>query len=222
MHDIFTRSILRGVIASALVCGEAKLNAQSTASPPGGIDNYEPGPDSKPQRGVPMGNTISFEFEGSRIYPGTRREITVYVPAQYKGDKPACLYVGLDAPRLRPPVVFDNLIHKREMPVTIAVGISSGVVVSANESQNPRFNRSFEFDSLNDSLARCITEEILPEVEKHQTPDGRPIRLSRNPNDQCAGGEHRRRRGFHTRVGAAGLVSSSLFGDRHVCRYARW
>ncbi len=155
MHDIFTRSILRGVIASALVCGEAKLNAQSTASPPGGIDNYEPGPDSKPQRGVPTGNTISFEFEGSRIYPGTRRAITVYVPAQYKGDKPACLYVGLDALGFGAPVVFDNLIHKREMPVTIAVGISSGVVVSANESQNPRFNRSFEFDSLND-CARAL------------------------------------------------------------------
>jgi gluconolactonase len=185
---MLTRSVLRGVIASALVWGDAKLNAQSPASPPGGIDNYEPGPDSKPQRRVPKGSTFSFEFAGSQIYPGTRRDITAYVPAQYKGDKPACVYVGLDALGFEVPVVFDNLIHKGQMPVTVAVGISSGVVTSEREAENPRFNRSYEFDSLNDSLARCITEEIFPEVEKRQTPDRRPIRLSRDPNDRCAGG----------------------------------
>jgi len=188
MHDAFTGSILTAVIAGSLFWGTAKLHAQPPASPPGGIDNYEPGPDSKPQRGVPKGKTFSFSFVGSRIYPGTRLNITVYVPAQYKGDKPACVYVGLDDLGFGLPVVFDNLIHKGEMPVTIAVGISSGVVASETETKNPRFNRSFEFDSLNDSLARCIEAEIFPEVEKRQTPDGRPIMLSHDPNDRCTGG----------------------------------
>src|SRR5271163_3303979 len=96
MHDVFTSSILRVVIAGGLIWGGAKLYAQTPTSPPGGIDNYQPGPDSKPQRGVPTGKTFSFRFEGSRIYPGTHRDITVYVPAQYNGDKPACVYVGLD------------------------------------------------------------------------------------------------------------------------------
>jgi gluconolactonase len=188
MHAILTRSILPGVIACALIAGGSKVRAQSRASPPGGIDNYEAGPDSKPQPGVPRGKTFSFRFEGSDVYPGTRRNITVYVPAQYKGDKPACVYVGLDDIGFGVPVVFDNLIHKGEMPLTIAVGISSGMVTSENGTENPRFNRSFEFDSLNDSLARCIVEEIFPEVEKRQMPDGRPIKLSRDPNDRCAGG----------------------------------
>ena len=95
MHDVFTSSILRMVIAGGLISGGAKLVAQAPTSPPGGIDNYEPGPDSKPQRGVPTGKTFSFRFEGSRIYPSTHRDITVYVPAQYNGDKPACVYVSL-------------------------------------------------------------------------------------------------------------------------------
>ena len=188
MYDVLIRSVLAGVIVYALFWGQAKLRAQSRHALPGGIDSYEPGPESKPQTGVPQGKTFSFTFEGSRLYPGTVRTITVYVPAQYKGDKPACVYVGLDALGFGVPVVFDNLIHKGEMPVTIAVGISSGVVSSKHDTENPRFNRSYEFDSLNDSLAQLIDGEIFPEVERRQTPDGQPIKLSRDPNDQCAGG----------------------------------
>lgn len=176
------------VIACAALTSAANLGAQSPPAPPGGIDNYEPGPDSKPQPGVPKGKVFSFKFEGSKIFPGTSRGITVYVPAQYKGDKPACVYVGLDALGFNVPIVFDNLINKGEMPVTIAIGISSGTAASVNEKEDPRFNRSFEFDGLNDSLARCIVEEIFPEVEKRQTPDGLAIKLSQDPNDRCTGG----------------------------------
>jgi len=74
------------------------------------------------------------------------------------------------------------------MPATIAVGVSAGTVASMNEMENPRFNRSFEFDGLNDSLARCIVEEIFPEVEGRQTPDELPIKLSRDPSDRYVGG----------------------------------
>ena len=188
MHTMLNRSVLPRILACALVSGAARLDAQSPATPPAGIDNYEPGPDSKPQPGVPKGRTFSFKRADSKIFPGTSRTITVYVPAQYKGDKPACVYVGLDSLGFGVPVVFDNLIHKGEMPVTIAIGVSPGQVASVVEKGNPRFNRSFEFDGLNDALARCIVEEILPEVEEQQTPDGLPIRLSRDPNDRCAGG----------------------------------
>jgi len=170
-----------------ILFGVAKLNAQSV-SPHGGIDDYEPGPDSKPQPGVPLGKTFSFKFEDSKIFPGTSRVITVYVPAEYKADQPACVYVGLDSLAFNVPVVFDNLIHEGAMPVTIAIGVSSGTVASADDGQNPRFNRSFEFDALNDSLARCFVEEIIPEIEKRTTPDGLPIKLSKNPDDRCAGG----------------------------------
>jgi enterochelin esterase-like enzyme len=152
------------------------------------LDNYQPGPDSKPKAGVPTGETLSFPLTDSKIFPGTSRTITVYVPAEYTGDKPACVYVGLDGLSFEAPVVFDNLIFQHEMPVTIAIGVSSGNVDSANDGENPRFNRSFEFDGLNDALARCLTDEIFPAVERHSTKSGLPLRLSRDPNDHCAGG----------------------------------
>lgn len=172
-----------------LMCLAFSTAASAQAQPAKtGIDDYEPGANSKRQPGIPRGRTFSFRFDDSKIFPGTSRNITVYVPAQYKAEKPACVYVGLDALGFGVPVVFDNLIHKGEMPVTIAIGVSPGTVLSRNEKENPRFNRSFEFDGLNDSLARLIVEEIFPEVEKRPTPDGLPIKLSADPNDRCTGG----------------------------------
>jgi len=151
-------------------------------------DRYTPGPDSQPQAGVPQGKTFEFAFDRSAVFPGTSRTITVYVPAQYRGNAPACLYVGLDGLWFNAPIVFDNLIHKGEMPVTIAVGVPPGTVDSASTAVNPRFNRSFEFDGMSGNLARFLLEEVLPEVERRKTPDGLPILLSKDPNDRAAGG----------------------------------
>ena len=140
--------------------------------------------DSKPQPGVPAGSRFSFSIDNSRFYPGTTRMIDVYVPAQYTADKPACLWVSLDHLMHTLPAVFDNLIHKKELPVMIAVGLHPGTVASADAAQNPRFNRSFEFDSLTAVLARFIIEEMLPALEKQKTPNGLPILLSGDPNDR--------------------------------------
>jgi gluconolactonase len=164
---------------------------QQTSQPvnsPSADDQYVPGPDSLPQPGVPKGKTFEFTFDTSRIFPGTTRTITVYVPAEYRAEKPACVYVGLDALGFEVPVVFDNLIYKNEMPVTIGIGVSPGTVASNNPPSNPRFNRSYEFDGLNANLARFLLEEVFPEVERRKTPDGLPIILSKDPNDHAAGG----------------------------------
>jgi enterochelin esterase-like enzyme len=152
------------------------------------IDNYSPGVDSQVQAGVPKGETFSMELTDSKYFPDAHRTISIYVPAEYKGDRPACVYVGLDGLGFEAPTVFDNLIHRGEMPVTIGIGVSSGAVAAADGGDNPRFNRSFEFDGLDDALARCLTDEIFPAVEQHRTATGLPIRLSRDPNDHCAGG----------------------------------
>jgi gluconolactonase len=84
--------------------------------------------------------------------------------------------------------VFDNLILKHEMPVRISVGIEPGVADSTDSKQNPRLNRSFEVDSLKDSLARSLLEEPLSEVERHKTTNGLAIGPSKDPNDCVAGG----------------------------------
>ena len=50
--------------------------------------------DSKPHDGVPVGELLKFTFDSSRIFPGTTREVSVYVPRQYDPATPACVYVG--------------------------------------------------------------------------------------------------------------------------------
>src|SRR3712207_1938707 len=134
---------------------------------------YEPGPDSRPQPGVPKGEVLKFSFENSKVFPGTYRDYWVYVPAQYTPDRPACLYVNQDGIQWQAPVVFDNLIHKKEMPITIGVFVMHGRVRAADpERALDRFNRSFEYDGLGDRYARFLIEELLPEVETKKTSDG--------------------------------------------------
>jgi enterochelin esterase family protein len=64
--------------------------------------------------------------------------------------------------QFRATVVFDNLIHKKEMPVTIGVFLNPGTVPSSNPKEKGRSNRSFEYDSLGDANARFLLEELLP------------------------------------------------------------
>jgi gluconolactonase len=150
---------------------------------------YPQGPDSKPQPGVPTGEVLKFTFDHSKIFPGTVRDYWVYVPAEYTPDKPACVYVNQDGIQWQAPVVFDNLIAKREMPVTIGVFVMHGKVLAADANAAlDRFNRSYEYDGLGDNYARFLLEELLPEVETKKTSDGRAIRLSHNSNDRAIGG----------------------------------
>ena len=75
------------------------------------------------------------------------------------------------------------------MPVTIGIFINPGRVLAPNKDNSlDRFNRSFEYDGLGDAYARFIIDEILPEVEKLKTANGKPIRLSKNANDRAIGG----------------------------------
>jgi gluconolactonase len=139
--------------------------------------------------GVPKGEVLKFTFSDSKIFPGTWREYWVYIPAQYDPAKPACVYVNQDGIQWKAPTVFDNLIHQKQMPVTIGVFVTPGRVLAANAATSlDRFNRSFEYDGLGGSYARFILDEILPDVEKHKTGDGRAIRLSKNGNDRAIGG----------------------------------
>ena len=127
------------------------------------------------------------EFNESKIYPETRREWKVYVPVQYDGVTPACLLVGLDGILFNATTVLDNLIASGEMPVTIGVFVQPGVSYDADGAVL-RYNRSNEFDRTDGTFARFLEEEILPLVEQLVTPDGRPVRLSHNPDDRAITG----------------------------------
>lgn len=175
---------------SALLTALALLfSAGIVLAQPQNTETYPAHPDSQVQQGVPKGEVMKFTFENSKLFPGTWREYWVYVPAQYKPDQPACVYVNQDGVQWNAPIVFDNLIHKKEMPITIGVFIMHGKVKAADPNTAlDRFNRSYEYDGLGDNYARFVLEEILPDVEKKTTSDGRAIRLSKNGNDRAIGG----------------------------------
>ena len=152
-------------------------------------ENYPISPDAQEQTGVPKGELLKFTFENSKIFPGTWREYWVYVPAQYSPEKAACVYVGQDGVQFNAPTVFDNLIHKKEMPVTIGVFVMHGRVRAAKPDEAlDRFNRSFEYDGLGNNYARFLLEELFPEIETKKTSDGRALKLSKNGNDRAIGG----------------------------------
>ena len=140
--------------------------------------------------GVPQGELIQLPFTDSKIYPGTTRTVTIYVPAQYDGKKPACLYINQDAVQFKAPIVFDNLINSKEMPVTIGVFVTPGQVMADDtKTASNRNNRSFEYDGLGSSYANFLLTELLPFVEKQKTKDGRAIIISKNANDRAIGGQ---------------------------------
>lgn len=141
-------------------------------SPARGADDYKLGPDSERREGVPEG-TVTQHHWTSRVFPGTERDYWVYVPKQYDAAKPACVMVFQDGGNyvdlkkdFRVPIVFDNLIAKKEMPVTIGIFINPGVVPASKPDEKPRVNRSFEYDSLSPQYADFLLKEMLPEVSK--------------------------------------------------------
>jgi enterochelin esterase-like enzyme len=184
---MITRRALIALFSLALAA--PCLHAQDAAKkPPSPDDQYVPGPDSKPHEGVPKGKVTKYTWDNSKIYPGTTRNYWIYVPAQYDGKTPACLWVSQDGIQYNAPVVFDNLIAKKQMPVTIGLFISPGDI-PPKDGEAPRKtangrpagpkNRSVEYDTLGDTYARFLIEEMIPELKKTykitDDPEGRAI-----------------------------------------------
>jgi sugar lactone lactonase YvrE/enterochelin esterase-like enzyme len=165
---------------SRICCVALLLAGDLTAFAP---DDYQPGPDSQPQAGVPKGEVTKHQFTESRIFPGTTRDYWVYVPQQYDPSKPAPLMVFQDGIIYSAPVVFDNQIHKKEIPPLIGVFVVHGRVKATSTNALDRFNRSYEYDGLGDNYARFLLEELLPHIAKTQR-----LNLSTNGNDRAVAG----------------------------------
>jgi enterochelin esterase family protein len=147
------------------------LSELATAQNPETI--YKLGPDSQPHADAPKGTLTKHRFE-SKIYAGIFRDYYVYVPAQYDAKKTAALMVFQDGYAYarndgdyRVPIVFDNLIHQKAMPVTIALFVNPG----HNSSDIPEnafrsSNRLAEYDELSDRYVTFLIDELIPELEK--------------------------------------------------------
>ncbi len=114
--------------------------------------SYEHGPDSFAQPGVPRGELHERQTAHGRRY-------WIHVPAHYDDREPAALMVFQDAEwyldlerHTRAPIVFDNLIHRGEMPVTIGLYVE------------PAADRNAEYDAFDDAYARFLLDEIVPAV----------------------------------------------------------
>jgi enterochelin esterase family protein len=174
-----------------LACVGLALLLNAPAAPTD--DAYKLGPDSLPQPGVPQGKVTPWAKLPSEAYPGTLHDYCVYVPAQYDAATPAALMIFQDGQAfLRPtgdyrvPHVFDNLIYRREMPVTIAVFINPGrrpdqPEASASDWGDRSSNRPQEYNALDDKYARVIVDELLPVLKKD-------FNLSDDPEMRAIGG----------------------------------
>src|SRR5579862_6000225 len=154
---------------------------------------YRMAPDALPQDGVPQGEIRGPLTLPSEAYPGTQHTYWVYVPAQYDPAVPASLMIYNDgqafkAPEgdIRAPVVMDNLIYRREIPVMIAVFINPGRRPDQPEPTPGNWgdrdtNRPTEYNTLDDKYARVIVDELLPVLYKEYN-------ISKDPERHGIGG----------------------------------
>jgi len=141
--------------------------------------------DSKPHAEVPKGEMVKGTYTAAEksVFPGTEREYQIYVPNGLDRTQPAAYMVFQDGVIYQAPVVFDNLVAKKDIPPLIGIFIKPGVVPAASERALPRYNRSYEYDSVTDSYAQFLIDEFLPALEaKHQ------LKLSSDPNDSAISG----------------------------------
>ncbi len=167
----------------------AAFNASAAATD----DAYLLGPDSQQHDGTPRGKVIGPLTLASQVFTNTTRHYWIYVPAQYDPKTPASLMIFQDGQAFvrqdgdyRIPNVFDNLIYRREMPVTIAVFINPGHTPEQQESSSTNWgdsinNRATEYNELNDKYSHLITDELMPVIEKDYN-------ISKNPDDHAIAG----------------------------------
>ncbi len=141
-----------------------EVNGQRKRS--GNLEVYTKEPETNYDPHVAHGKLIQMPEWHSSVFAGTVRNWWIYVPAEYTPEHPACVMVFQDGGYYKNfvPNVFDNLIAKREMPITVGIFVDPGHFpdnhISAGEE------RSFEYDTLSDQYTRFLLEEIFPAVEK--------------------------------------------------------
>ncbi|MEM6692695.1 MAG: alpha/beta hydrolase-fold protein [Planctomycetota bacterium] len=170
------RTLLRIRRTDFLVFGFSLFTLADGLSSVTAQEAYALGEDSQVHEDVPQG-TVTHHVWKSEVFPGTIRHFSVYVPDQYNGETAASLMVFQDGHayldpngQFRATVVMDNLIHRKEMPVTVGIFIDPGhrsetLPEKRGWKPTPQ-NRSFEYDTLSDQYSKFLLEEILPDVSK--------------------------------------------------------
>jgi enterochelin esterase-like enzyme len=164
-------------------------------------------PETSVQEGVPTGQIFTFTMDSadSKIYPGIYREqgtfgtpdpnnpakldvttsharpykrnVAVYVPAQYVPGTVAPFIVGADGTDRLLFTVLDNLIAAKKLPVMIGISISNGT----GDAQGSQ--RGLEYDTMSGLYAEFVETEVLPRVEKEAN-----VKLTKDPDARATMG----------------------------------
>jgi gluconolactonase len=132
---------------------------------------------------IRKGELKNFTFATSTIFPGTVRQVTVFVPAQYDGSKPACVYVRTDGFNPTERALLETMIATKEIPVTIGIFVRPGDLPATVNNTMGRRNRCFEYDGVGDNNVRFLIDELLPFVAQEFH-----LKLSTSGNDRCIAG----------------------------------
>ncbi|HEU0163284.1 MAG TPA: alpha/beta hydrolase-fold protein [Rhizomicrobium sp.] len=179
---------LLGMAGLALVLMTAAGMAQDTRKP----GDYPLTADSLVNPNIAHGRLEGpFEFR-STVIAGTVRRYWIYVPANYDAKSPPNLLVFQDGQRatnpdgpLRIQNVLDNLIARGDIPATLGIFITPGNTGTEHYPDNlgtgnPN-HRAPEYDAVNDTYARFLIDEMLPEVGKKYT-------FTKDPMKRAIGG----------------------------------
>ena len=171
--------------------------------------DYPIAPEGKAADDVPEGRVQQFTMDSKvgRFYPGVardvfgtvdpknpqtlivathpqsyQRQITVYIPKQYKPGSRAPFIVTHDGPKpgdsdTTLPRILDTLIAQHRVPVMIAIMIQNG----GGDAQGSE--RGLEYDTVSGKFAEFIEAEVLPAVEQNYK-----VMLTRNPDGRVAMG----------------------------------
>ncbi|HVM99949.1 MAG TPA: alpha/beta hydrolase-fold protein [Caulobacteraceae bacterium] len=151
------------------VNGRSNREIQNQLATPGDRQ-YHPNPEAFPAESTPRGTVRSYrDWDGARVFAGTRRDMWIYTPAGFdpSGPAPALMvfqdgggYLDRNGP-VRAAAVFDTMTAAGEMPPTVGVFVMPG----RKEGMADQRQRSIEYDSLTDDYARFLVEDVLPFVE---------------------------------------------------------
>ena len=132
----------------------------------------KPTPDARSSEAAPRGKLTGPHVWRAKAYRGTSRHYWIYVPAQHRPLKPACVMVFQDGQQylredgpFRTTQVLDELIHRKEMPVTIALFVNPGFEDDETPPDIGKWetrNRAAEYGSTSDKYVRFLIEEFVP------------------------------------------------------------
>ena len=145
--------------------------------------NYSPAKELTQRPDVPKGRIEAGRLERSSVFSGMPHDYSVYIPAQYRANSPACLIVVLDGSGFLQgpvplPTLLDNLIADGDIPVMIGLFTNAGETGPGYPIYGGHTNRAVEYDSVSQDLSRFIVDELMPRLAKDYNLSS-PCRLPR-------------------------------------------